>query len=190
IERYREFVERAADIVVGYGGSLSGEHGDGQARGELLTKMFGPELVQAFREFKAIWDPDGKMNPGKVVDARPLDADLKLGPDYEPPRVETAFAFPSDGGSFARATLRCQGIGKCRKLDTGTMCPSYMVLREEKHTTRGRAPALRDAPGRSGRERVARPERQGGARPVPRLQGVQARVSGQRGHGHVQGRVP
>nr|PZN90896.1 MAG: FAD-binding oxidoreductase [bacterium] len=142
IARYREFVERAADIVIGYGGSLSGEHGDGQARGELLTKMFGPELVQAFREFKAIWDPDGKMNPGKVVDARPLDADLRLGPDYEPPWLETAFALPNDGGSFARATLRCQGIGKCRKLDTGTMCPSYMVLREEKHTTRGRARLL------------------------------------------------
>ncbi len=104
--------------------------------------MYGPELMQAFREFKAIWDPDGKMNPGKVVDARPLDADLKTGPDYEPPEPSTTFAFPNDHGSFTRASLRCVGVGKCRKLDTGTMCPSYMVLREEKHATRGRAHLL------------------------------------------------
>lgn len=142
IEAFRHFVEEAADLVVGYGGSLSGEHGDGQARGALLVKMFGPELMTAFREFKAIWDPDGKMNPGKVVDAYPVDKNLRLGTDYRPPSVKTHFAFPDDERSFARATLRCVGVGACRKLDTGTMCPSFMALREEEHATRGRARLL------------------------------------------------
>ncbi|MBX5491923.1 MAG: FAD-binding oxidoreductase [Chloroflexi bacterium] len=142
IAKFRAFVEEAADLVVRYGGSLSGEHGDGQARGELLVRMFGPELVQAFREFKALWDPDGKMNPGKVVDAYPLDANLRLGTDYAPPASKTHFAFVADQGSFARATLRCVGVGECRKLDKGTMCPSYMVTREEMHATRGRARLL------------------------------------------------
>jgi FAD/FMN-containing dehydrogenase/Fe-S oxidoreductase len=142
IAQFRAFVEDAADLVVKYGGSFSGEHGDGQARGELLEKMFGPELVQAFREFKAIWDPDGNMNPGKVVDPYPLDSHLRLGTDYDPPAVKTHFAFLEDQGSFPRATLRCVGVGECRKLDTGTMCPSYMVTREEMHSTRGRARLL------------------------------------------------
>jgi len=142
IRSFRSFVEEAADLVVRYGGSLSGEHGDGQARGELLVRMFGPELVQAFREFKAIWDPDGKMNPGKVVDPYPLDANLRLGTAYNPPPVKTHFAFTEDLGSFARATLRCVGVGECRKQYAGTMCPSYMVTREEQHSTRGRARML------------------------------------------------
>jgi len=142
IKAFRSFIEEAADLVVRYGGSFSGEHGDGQARGELLVKMFGPELVQAFREFKAIWDPDGKMNPGKVVDPYPLDENLRLGTSYNPPRVRTHFALLDDQGSFARATLRCVGVGECRKTDTGTMCPSYMVTREEMHSTRGRARLL------------------------------------------------
>ena len=143
IAAFRSFMEDATDLVVRYGGSLSGEHGDGQARGELLERMFGPELVEAFREFKAIWDPQGKMNPGKVVDSRPLDADLRQGEDYHPPTVETAFRYPDDFHKFSRATLRCVGIGECRKTDAGgTMCPSYMVTREEKHSTRGRARLL------------------------------------------------
>ncbi|GAA5481883.1 FAD-binding and (Fe-S)-binding domain-containing protein [Haloferula sargassicola] len=139
---YRSFVEEAAELVVGYGGSLSGEHGDGQARGELLPKMYGEELIQAFREFKAIWDPDNRMNPGKVIDAAPILSNLRLGTGYHPREPATHFQFPEDHGSFSRATLRCVGVGKCRRLDGGTMCPSFMVTREEKDSTRGRAHLL------------------------------------------------
>ena len=139
IRKYGEFVERAADLVVRYGGSISGEHGDGQSRGALLPKMFGPELMQALREFKAIWDPDGRMNPGKLIDACPPTEDLKLGADYNPEDPPTHFRFPDDGGSFAKASLRCIGVGECRKHDYGTMCPSYMATLEEEHSTRGRA---------------------------------------------------
>lgn len=143
IADYRRFVEEAADLVVSYDGSLSGEHGDGQARGELLERMYGEELVGAFRAFKAIWDPDGLMNPGKVVDPRPLDADLRLGPDHRPRDPSTIFGYPDDGGSFARAAGRCVGVGTCRRDDgSGTMCPSYMVTHEEQHSTRGRARLL------------------------------------------------
>jgi FAD/FMN-containing dehydrogenase/Fe-S oxidoreductase len=141
-KKFRAFMEEAADIVVGYGGSISGEHGDGQARAELLPKMYGPELMQAFREFKAIWDPDGQMNPGKVVDPYRLDEHLRLGTAYNPAQPETHFKFPDDEGSFAAAALRCVGVGKCRRMDGGTMCPSYMVTREEEHSTRGRARLL------------------------------------------------
>ena len=142
IARFRSFVEEAADLVVGHGGSLSGEHGDGQARGELLGRMYGKDLLDAFREFRSIWDPEGRMNPGKVVDAAPIDDHLRLGTGYRPAQVDTAFAYPDDGGSFARATLRCVGVGKCRRTDGGVMCPSYMVTREEQHSTRGRAHLL------------------------------------------------
>jgi FAD/FMN-containing dehydrogenase/Fe-S oxidoreductase len=142
IATWRRFLEDAAELVLSLGGSISGEHGDGQSRAELLPKMFGEELVEAFREFKAIWDPDWQMNPGKVVDPRPITADLRLGVDYRPPAVETHFGFLADGGSFAHATTRCVGIGKCRRHEGGVMCPSYMVTREEKHSTRGRAHLL------------------------------------------------
>jgi FAD/FMN-containing dehydrogenase/Fe-S oxidoreductase len=142
IRHYRAFVSEAADLVVNYGGSLSGEHGDGQSRAELLPKMFGEELVGAFREFKAIWDPAWQMNPGKVVQPHHFDQDLRLGANYEPPQPRTHFQFPEDNGSFARATLRCVGVGKCRRMSGGTMCPSFMVTREEEDTTRGRAHAL------------------------------------------------
>lgn len=140
---YRAFMEEAADLCVGMGGSVSGEHGDGQQRGELLEKQYGPELVQAMRDFKAIWDPQWKMNPGKVVDPYRMDENLKLGTDYNPPRIPLKFAYEQDGGDFAHATVRCVGIGKCRvpQAET-TMCPSYQVTREEKHTTRGRARLL------------------------------------------------
>jgi FAD/FMN-containing dehydrogenase/Fe-S oxidoreductase len=142
IAKYRAFVTEAADLVVSYGGSLSGEHGDGQSRGELLPKMFNPELMSAFRAFKRIWDPDNKMNPGKVVDANALDSGLRLGSAYSPPRLKTHFAFAEDGGSFAAATLRCVGVGRCRRTNEATMCPSYMVTKEEKDSTRGRAHLL------------------------------------------------
>ncbi len=147
IRNYRRFAEEAADLVVSYGGSLSGEHGDGQSRAELLPKMFGEEIVQAFREFKSIWDPDWKMNPGKVVDPYRLDENLRLGADYHPWEPQTHFKFPNDGGKFSHAALRCVGVGKCRRESSDveenqTMCPSYMVTHEEKHTTRGRAHLL------------------------------------------------
>jgi Fe-S oxidoreductase len=142
IRKWRSFLDEAADLVLSLGGSISGEHGDGQSKAELLPKMFGDELVDAFREFKSIWDPDWKMNPGKVVDPYPIASNLRLGSDYDPPRPKTHFAYPLDGGSFAHATTRCVGIGNCRRTDGGVMCPSYMVTREEKHTTRGRARLL------------------------------------------------
>jgi len=142
IRKYGEFVDRAADLVVRYGGSISGEHGDGQSRGALLAKMFGPELMTAFREFKAVWDPGNNMNPHKVVDAYLPTENLRLGADYRPLDLHTHFTFPDDGGSFARASLRCIGIGECRKRDYGTMCPSYMATLEEAHSTRGRAHML------------------------------------------------
>jgi FAD/FMN-containing dehydrogenase/Fe-S oxidoreductase len=142
IANYRAFAEEAADLVVRLGGSLSGEHGDGQARGELLVKMYGPELMEAFREFKRIWDPEWKMNPGKKIDAYRLDENLRLGADYSPPKVKTHFRFLAEHGDFSEATTRCVGVSKCRKDEKGTMCPSYMVTREEKHSTRGRARLL------------------------------------------------
>jgi FAD/FMN-containing dehydrogenase/Fe-S oxidoreductase len=142
IQQFREFIDRATDIVVAHGGSISGEHGDGQSRGALLPKMFGHELMEGFREFKRLWDPDNKMNPGKLIDAREPHADLRLGADYGPRPVETHFRFPNDNGSLANATLRCVGVGACRKEEGGAMCPSYMATREEKHSTRGRAHLL------------------------------------------------
>jgi FAD/FMN-containing dehydrogenase/Fe-S oxidoreductase len=142
IAKFRKFVNEAADLVVSYGGSISGEHGDGQARAELLPKMFGPELVRAFREFKAIWDPDWKMNPGKVVEPNKLDENLRLGANYSPWEPKTHFQFPEDHGSLAHATLRCVGVGKCRRDEGGVMCPSFRVTREEEHSTRGRAHLL------------------------------------------------
>jgi FAD/FMN-containing dehydrogenase/Fe-S oxidoreductase len=142
IRNYMEFVERAADLVVSYGGSLSGEHGDGQSRAALLPKMFGPELIKAFAEFKSAWDPDNKMNPNKVVNAYLPTENLRLGADYKPNDPKTYFQFPDDDGSLAKATLRCIGLGECRKHDSGSMCPSYMVTLEEEHSTRGRAHML------------------------------------------------
>jgi FAD/FMN-containing dehydrogenase/Fe-S oxidoreductase len=142
VRKFRQFMEEAADLVVRYGGSLSGEHGDGQARAELLPKMFGPELMQAFREFKTIWDPDWKMNPGKLIDPYRLDENLRLGPGYDPWQPATHFKFPDDHGSLAAATLRCVGVGKCRREEGGVMCPSYRVTRDEEHSTRGRAHLL------------------------------------------------
>ena len=141
---WRHFVDQAADLVVHYGGTLSGEHGDGQARAELLEKMYGAELVQAFREFKAIWDPGNKMNPGKVVDPYPITSNLRLGPEYAPIKYGGHFTYPDDGGSFTQATRRCVGVGKCRRRgsDEGVMCPSYMATGEERYSTRGRARLL------------------------------------------------
>jgi FAD/FMN-containing dehydrogenase/Fe-S oxidoreductase len=142
ILKFRQFIDRAADIALAHGGSLSGEHGDGQARGALLPKMFGEDLMEAFRSFKRIFDPTNRMNPGKLIDAHHPHEDLRLGADYKPWQPKTHFAFAEDNGSFASANLRCVGVGACRKTDAGTMCPSFMATGEELHSTRGRAHLL------------------------------------------------
>jgi FAD/FMN-containing dehydrogenase/Fe-S oxidoreductase len=141
IANYRTFAEQAADLVVAYGGSLSGEHGDGQSRGELLPRMFGPELMRAFEEFKAVFDPDNRMNPGKVVHPYRLDENLTLR-GWNPPVPRTFFQYPHDNGSFSAAASRCVGVGKCRGDEGGVMCPSYRVTREEEDVTRGRSRLL------------------------------------------------
>lgn len=151
LRRYREFIDRAADIVLSFGGSLSGEHGDGQSRAALLPKMFGLELIEAFREFKALWDPENRMNPGKLSDAvRVYDPteNLRHAPHAphanagSPERWESHFAFSKDNGSLERATERCVGVGSCRNTQGGVMCPSYRATGEEQHSTRGRARLL------------------------------------------------
>jgi FAD/FMN-containing dehydrogenase/Fe-S oxidoreductase len=142
VAAFRRFVERAADLVASYGGSFSGEHGDGQSRGELLPRMFGAELVGAFGRLKALFDPDAAMNPGKIVDPHPLDGQLRLGPSWAPRNPATQFAYPDDDGRFERAVMRCVGVGKCRHDHGGVMCPSYQVTRDEEHSTRGRSRLL------------------------------------------------
>jgi FAD/FMN-containing dehydrogenase/Fe-S oxidoreductase len=138
LDHMRAFMQEATDLVVGYGGSISGEHGDGQARAEFLPRMYGPEIMQAFRQFKRIWDPSNRLNPGKLIDAHKVDENLKFGPDYRPIEVRTKFSFATDFGSFAHAVNRCVGVAKCRNETGGVMCPSYRVTRDEKHSTRGR----------------------------------------------------
>jgi Fe-S oxidoreductase len=148
VRRFREFIDRAADLVLSLGGSLSGEHGDGQARAALLPKMFGPELIRAFQEFKAIWDPANRMNPGKLSDAvRVYDPaeNLRNAPPVAgetQAKLETHFVFAADEGSLERAAARCVGVGACLKADGGVMCPSYRATGEEQHSTRGRARLL------------------------------------------------
>ncbi|HEU5007113.1 MAG TPA: FAD-linked oxidase C-terminal domain-containing protein [Jatrophihabitantaceae bacterium] len=144
ITEYRRFMEEAADLVVSHGGSLSGEHGDGHGRAELWPKMFGPELMRAFEDFKRIWDPDELMNPHKLIDPYPLDSHLREGSDYRPVQLSTVFRYPHDEGSFSAAAGRCFGVGACRHESGGIMCPSFMVTREEKHSTRGRARLLQE----------------------------------------------
>ena len=144
IARFRAAMVEIGDLVADFGGSLSGEHGDGLARSELLPKMFGPELIGAFREFKQIFDPDHRMNPGVIVDPEPLDSHLRIGAHYNPVPIRTRFDFSAEGG-LAGAALKCVGIGKCRKTDAGVMCPSYMATRDEKYSTRGRARLLFEA---------------------------------------------
>lgn len=140
---FRRFIERASDVVLMLGGSLSGEHGDGQARGELLERMYGPELVDAFRQFKAAFDPRGRMNPGKLIDAYAFDTNLRYGPAYRPETLgRSQIVFGGDGRSLQKAVERCVGVGRCRRDDAGTMCPSYRATRDERHSTRGRAKLL------------------------------------------------
>ena len=138
IATFRRFIERAADLVVSYGGSFSGEHGDGQSRAELLPRLFGDDVVDAFGRFKAIFDPGNRMNPGKLVAPYKIDENLRLGAGWAPRSYDTYFGYPDDNGQFERAVMRCVGVGKCRHGDGGVMCPSYMVTREEEDSTRGR----------------------------------------------------
>jgi len=140
VATWRKFLREAAELVVEFGGSLSGEHGDGQAKAEFLPIMYGSELMQAMEQFKAIWDPANRLNPGKVVHAYRADENLRMGPAYKPVTLQTRLTFASqEGDGFQREIERCIGMGKCRSLEGGTMCPSYRATREEKYSTRGRA---------------------------------------------------
>lgn len=139
---YRAFVEDAARLVLSHGGTVSGEHGDGRARSELLTEMYSPELMRAFAAFKDSFDPQDRLNPGVIVDPAPLDADLRPGPGRDALAITPVHALTRDRGSFAAAVHRCVGVGACRNLDTGAMCPSFKVTRDEVHSTRGRARVL------------------------------------------------
>jgi anaerobic glycerol-3-phosphate dehydrogenase C subunit len=133
--------DEISDLVSEFGGSLSGEHGDGIVRGVFTEKMFGPEIYQAFRDLKATFDPQGIMNPNKIIDCPPMEENLRYGKNYSPQPVETVFDFSIDG-DYAGAIEMCNGMGACRKLE-GSMCPSYMATRDEEHSTRGRANLLR-----------------------------------------------
>ncbi|WP_033821286.1 FAD-binding and (Fe-S)-binding domain-containing protein [Kitasatospora sp. MBT63] len=135
---FRSFLTEAADLVVSHGGSLSGEHGDGQARAELLPRMYPPQVIDLFRRFKRIWDPEHLLNPGTLVDPRPFDADLRF-PGRDLP---LALPYEQDGGSLLTAVHRCVGVAKCVDTSSGVMCPSYMATGEERHSTRGRARLL------------------------------------------------
>jgi FAD/FMN-containing dehydrogenase/Fe-S oxidoreductase len=140
VRNYRRFVEAAADLVISHGGSPSGEHGDGRARSELLSRMYPPAVLRMFERFKALFDPRDLMNPGITVRPAQLDAALRAGPTSSPP---TFLGYPADQGSLARAVRRCVGIGACRRTDgVGVMCPSYPVTMDEQHSTRGRARLL------------------------------------------------
>jgi Fe-S oxidoreductase len=142
VRHFEQIAGEVADLVLKYGGALSGEHGDGLVRSPFQERMFGPALYGAFRELKRAFDPAGLLNPGKIVDAPPLTAALRYGPAYVTPDVTTTFDFTADGG-LVRAAELCAGVGECRRTKGGTMCPSYRATREEQHSTRGRANALR-----------------------------------------------
>jgi FAD/FMN-containing dehydrogenase/Fe-S oxidoreductase len=141
---FRAFLTEAAKLVAAHGGSLSGEHGDGQARSELLPLMYGADVIALFEEFKRIWDPEGGLNPGIIVRPLPVDANLRISPHRTPKPLPTVFPFHADGGDFAKATRRCVGVGTCRSATPRgeVMCPSYRVTRDEKDSTRGRARLL------------------------------------------------
>lgn len=143
IDQWRNFSQEIAHLVVRYGGSLSGEHGDGQAKAEFLPVMFGDKLMHAFKRFKAAWDPAGLMNPGKLIDAYKMDENLRFGPEYATPKVATRLHFTEDPQGFGRSTERCIGMGKCRA-HSGSMCPSYQATGIEKYSTRGRAHLLHE----------------------------------------------
>jgi FAD/FMN-containing dehydrogenase/Fe-S oxidoreductase len=141
VRTFASIANDVSDLVLEFGGALSGEHGDGLVRSPFMEKMFGSELYEAFRTIKRTFDPHNIFNPGKIVDAPPLTANLRFGPSYVARSVPTYFDYPE--GSFAGAVEMCSGLGACRKTLEGTMCPSYMATRDERHATRGRANVLR-----------------------------------------------
>jgi FAD/FMN-containing dehydrogenase/Fe-S oxidoreductase len=142
VAAYRSFLEEATDLVTSLGGSVSGEHGDGRARSEMVRRMYGAEASGAFESVKAAWDPGGALNPHVIVDPLPVDAGLRHQGRARHRHVATVFGYPEDAGSFVQAQRRCVGVGKCRQSSGGVMCPSYQVTREEEHSTRGRAHML------------------------------------------------
>ena len=171
VSQFRSFVEHAADLVVAHGGSLSGEHGDGQARGELLKRMYGPELTAGFSAFKRLWDPEGRMNPGKVVDPRPLDRPAR-GACTQPPRPHR---LPLQGRRLRPRAAAPRGAA-LPPTEGGTMCPSFRATRDGGTPRGARARPPRDAARRGRQGRMERPRGRGGTRPVPRLQGLRARM--------------
>lgn len=144
LAKMKAMASEIADLVHSFGGSLSGEHGDGRARAPFIEKILGPDMLKLLKQVKDIWDPGHLFNPGKIVDAKPMDTDLRYSPAYRTPEVDTVFRYRGEG-SFSAAVEQCNGAGVCRKLSEsgGTMCPSYMATREEKDTTRGRANLFR-----------------------------------------------
>jgi Fe-S oxidoreductase len=142
VGKFARIAEEVSDLVLEFGGALSGEHGDGLVRSPFQEKMYGPALYRAFCEIKQMFDPQGLFNPGKIVAAPPLTDNLRFGPRYTSREVETAFDF-SEFGSYLQAAEQCGGVGACRKKLSGTMCPSYMATRDENDSTRGRANVLR-----------------------------------------------
>ena len=142
VTKMATIAEEVFDLVIEFGGSMSGEHGDGLARSHFNERLFGEQIYGAFKELKAAFDPKGIMNPGKVVDAPAMDQNLRYGDEYRAREPETVFPYAAEGG-FARAIELCNGAGVCRKSLEGTMCPSFMVTHDEEHSTRGRANALR-----------------------------------------------
>ncbi len=189
VRKFESIAEEVADLVLKYGGALSGEHGDGLVRSPFQEKMYGSTLYRAFRELKQAFDPRNLLNPGKIVDAPPLATNLRYGPKYVTPAVATTFDFSADGGLLPAAEL-CAGVGACRKKAEGTMCPSFQATRDEKDSTRGRANLLTHGDHRPARILgVHRPARPRSPRPLPRVQGVQGRVPDERRHGPAQGRV-
>jgi len=142
VATFEAIANEVADLVLEFGGALSGEHGDGLVRGAFNERMFGSELYQAFREVKRTFDPNGLFNPGRIVDTPPITSHLRFGAGYVTPNPVTFFDY-SDHGGYGRAVEMCSGVGLCRKKGEGTMCPSYMVTQDEAHSTRGRANVLR-----------------------------------------------
>ena len=142
VQKFESIANAVADLVLEFGGALSGEHGDGLVRGAFTEKMFGTVLYEAFRAVKRAFDPTGLFNPGKIVDTPPMTSNLRYGAGYVTPNPVTFFDYSEHDG-MARAVEMCSGLGACRKTLEGTMCPSFMATREEKHSTRGRANTLR-----------------------------------------------
>ena len=142
VNQFAAIADEVANLVLEFGGALSGEHGDGMVRSPFMSRMFGPDLYEAFREIKQTFDPHNLFNPGKIVDSPPLTANLRFGPGYQTPDPKTFFDF-SEYGGMTRAAEMCSGVGACRKTLSGTMCPSFMATRDEAHSTRGRANTLR-----------------------------------------------